>query len=135
MNLQNLKAALDGENVDISNEINVLNEVLEKSFNLNKIELKNKPSEFIIGEDNKISNTSKNVITDEMLKTYKRDDQLLELLSRMIIFAEQIDETVVELNKLKDKIELELPEELKKVDSRYKDAFEMIKTKYCNFGL
>ena len=135
MNLQNLKAALDGENIDISNEINVLNEVLEKSFNLNKIEIKNKPSEFIISEDNKISNTSKNVITDEMLKTYKRDDQLLELLSRMINFAEQIDETVIELNNLKVKIESELSEELKKIDSRYKDAFEMIKTKYCNFGL
>ena len=53
----------------------------------------------------------------------------------MINFVEQIDETVIELNNLKVRIESELPEELKKIDSRYKDAFEMIKTKYCNFGL
>lgn len=135
MNLHNLKAALDGENVDISKEISVLSEVLEKSFNLNKIEFKNKPSEFIIESENRITKTNETVLTDEMLKTYKKDDQLLELLLRMINFAEQIDETVIELNNLKVKIESELHEELKKIDSRYKDAFEKIKTKYCNFGL
>lgn len=135
MNLQKLKAALDGENVDISKEISVLSEVLEKSFNLNKVEYKNKPSEFAVDTTNRLLKLDENVLTDEVLKTYKKDDQLLELLSRMINFAEQIDETVIELNKLKVKIESELPEELKKIDSRYKDAFEMIKTKYCNFGL
>ena len=135
MNLQNLKAALDGENVDISKEINILSEVLEKSFNLNKIDYKNEKSEFVVDSTKRLLKLDENVITDETLKTYKKEDQLLELLSRMINFAEQIDETVIELNNLKAKIESELPEELMKMDQRYKDAFEMIKTKYCNFGL
>lgn len=135
MNLKNLKAALDGENVDISDEINILNEVLEKSFNLNKIEFKNEPSEFIVESENRVSKTNQTILTDEVLKTYKKEDQLLELLSKMITFVEQIDETIIELNNLKVKIESELSEELMVVDERFKDAFETIKTKYCNFGL
>lgn len=131
MNLNNLKAALDGEPVDISNEINTLKEVLTKSFDLNqKFEM-----EKITTEERQVifekQTKSDSLIDVEKLKKIKKEDSLLDSLAKMITFAEEIDKIVIELNKLKENIESEFPEEMKLLDVKYFEAFELIKLKYC----
>lgn len=131
MNLNNLKAALDGEPVDISNEINTLKEVLTKSFDLNqKFDM-----EKITTEERQVifekQTKSDSLIDVEKLKKIKKEDSLLDSLAKMITFAEEIDKIVIELNKLKENIESEFPEEMKLLDVKYFEAFELIKLKYC----
>lgn len=131
MNLNNLKAALDGEPVDISNEINTLKEVLTKSFDLNqKFDMEKITTEErqVISEK---QTKSDSLIDVEKLKKIKKEDSLLDSLAKMITFAEEIDKIVIELNKLKENIESEFPEEMKLLDVKYFEAFELIKLKYC----
>lgn len=140
MNLKNIKAALDGESVDITEEINKFKDVLDKSYDPNiKFKFDSDGELLLNEEDQALLNEkiakSEELIDNKKLNLIKKEDELLQVLAKMITFAEEIDKIVVELNELNNDLNENYSELIPNLDKSFITGLEVIRSKYCQFAI
>lgn len=78
---------------------------------------------------------SEELIDNEKLNLIKKEDDLLQVLAKMITFAEKIDEIVIELNDLNNELNEKYSDLIPNLDKSFITGLEVIRSKYCQFAI